>query len=151
MMKAHGKFRASLGHDKLPNKEHVLGEWEAYNNLPLDDRHDFVTYWIKNYQKFPLLSRLALSFHYTKLSTADVERCFSISRRALEGRFSLSSENLMRTMTLRNRLKCFGFRKEMTPLQSFDDHGWLDDISEDSSDSDMDDYISLGSESDEEV
>lgn len=54
-----------------------------------------------------------------KLLTADVERCFSISKRALENRFSLSSTNLKRTMIPRNRFKCFGMRHSLQKVDDF--------------------------------
>lgn len=96
-----------------------------------DSSLDFVDYWLKNRERFPKLSILALSYYHVKLSTADVERCFSISKRAVEGRYSLSSENLKRTIILRNRLKCFGFREKLTRVTSLADPKWEEEEIED--------------------
>ncbi|SCU81771.1 putative transposase of the Rover1 hAT-like family [Lachancea sp. 'fantastica'] len=134
-LKSFNEFAGTL--KSSPPERGTLLEWERYNQEPLDSRFDFIHYWMANREKFPRLSSLALSFYYTKLSTANVERCFSISRRAIEGRFSLSSANLERTMILRNRLKCFGICEKLKHITSIEEVSWvLDDMSDDSFDED---------------
>ncbi|SCU80743.1 putative transposase of the Rover1 hAT-like family [Lachancea mirantina] len=124
-LKSFNKFSGLL--KSTPPERRTLLEWEIYNQEPLDSRFDFIHYWMANREKFPRLSSLALSFYYTKLSTVDVERCYSISKRAIEGRFSLSSANLKRAMVLRNRLKCFGFREKLKHITSIEEASWAED------------------------
>ncbi|CUS24996.1 putative transposase of the Rover family [Lachancea quebecensis] len=126
-LKALSRFAQTLRQDQISPEREVLLEWECYNKEPLDSRYDFIHYWMVNRGGFPRLCALALSFYYTKLSTADVERCFSISKRAIGGRFSLSSMDLKRTLILRNRLKCFGFREKLKKITSIEETSWAED------------------------
>lgn len=102
-------------------------EWELYMEEPIQNDIDYLDYWLANQDKYPTLFQLALSFFHTKLSTADVERCFSISKRVLENRFSLSSTNLKRTMILRNRLKCFGIGYNLQEISDIPLEQWIQD------------------------
>ncbi|SCV05731.1 putative transposase of the Rover1 hAT-like family [Lachancea nothofagi CBS 11611] len=102
-------------------------EWQIYLNEPLETENSYLDYWLANQNRFPALCSLALSFFHTKISTADVERCFSISKRVLESRFSLASENLRRTMILRNRMKCFNIYSEMLVAKDIAWDAWTED------------------------
>lgn len=102
-------------------------EWQIYLQEPLETDLDFIDYWLDNQSRFPALCRLALAFYHTKLSTADVERSFSISKRVLDNRFSLSSSNLKDTMIVRNRLKCFNLRTKMFLAEHIATDSWSDD------------------------
>lgn len=102
-------------------------EWEVYLEEPVQNDVKYLDYWIANQGRYPCLFELALSFHHTKLSTADVERCFSVSKRVLENRFSLSSTNLKRTMILRNRLKCFGMGQYLPKVTDIPVEQWIQD------------------------
>ncbi|QEU61072.1 hypothetical protein KDRO_D07700 [Kluyveromyces lactis] len=102
-------------------------EWQIYLGEPLETEGDFISYWLENQSRFPALCSLALAFHHTKLSTADVERSFSISKRVLDNRFSLASSNLKSTMIVRNRLKCFNLRTEIPVAEHIATDSWSDD------------------------
>ncbi|CEP63182.1 putative transposase of the Rover hAT-like DNA transposon [Lachancea lanzarotensis] len=143
-LRAFDRFSKALRNTSFERE--AFFEWECYNREPLDLHRDFITYWMANRGRFPRLSSLALSFYYTRLSTGDVERSFSIRKKAIEGRFSLSSGNLERMIVLRNRLKCFGFREKLKHITSIEDTSWAEeDMSNGSSDdqnsfSDQDSY-----------
>ncbi|SCU92155.1 putative transposase of the Rover1 hAT-like family [Lachancea sp. 'fantastica'] len=103
----------------------VKDEWENYLREPIEPSIGFLEYWLKNQSRFPALCSLALSFYYTKLSTADVERCFSVSERVLDNRFSLASANLRRTMILRNRIKCFNPNTKLSVVKDIPLEDWI--------------------------
>ncbi|SCV01976.1 putative transposase of the Rover1 hAT-like family [Lachancea mirantina] len=105
----------------------VQDEWQLYLREPAEKGQFYVDYWLTNQGRFPALSSLALSFYNTKLSTADVERCFSVSRRVLDSRFSLASANLRSTMMIRNRLKCFNLSSEMHVAEDIPIESWIVD------------------------
>lgn len=108
-------------------KFNYKSEWELYLEEPVHHDIDYLEYWLMNQDRFPFLFQLALSFYHTKLSTADVERCFSVSKRVLENRFSLSSINLKRTMIIRNRLKCFGIGHSLQEVKDIPVEQWIED------------------------
>ncbi|SCV04238.1 putative transposase of the Rover1 hAT-like family [Lachancea nothofagi CBS 11611] len=105
----------------------IKDEWQIFLDEPLDTESSYLEYWLANQNRFPALCSLALSFFHTKISIADVDRCFSISKRALESRFSLASENLRRTMILRNRMKCFDVYSEMLVAEDIACDAWTKD------------------------
>ncbi|CDO95905.1 unnamed protein product [Kluyveromyces dobzhanskii CBS 2104] len=102
-------------------------EWQIYLGEPLEKEKDFLSYWLENQSRFPALCSLALAFYHTKLSTADVERSFSISKRVLDNRFSLASSNLKSTMIVRNRLKCFNLHSKMFVTEDIPTASWTCD------------------------
>lgn len=57
----------------------VRSEWQIYLDEPVETGSDYLGYWLSNKSRFPALCSLTLSPLHTKLSTADVERYFSIS------------------------------------------------------------------------
>lgn len=120
-------LRRRQNQDILVDAVNPKNEWELYLEEPIERDLSYVDYWIANQDKYPTLCHLALSFYHTKLSTADVERCFSISKRVLENRFSLSSMNLKRTMILRNRLKCFGIGYNLQDVRDIPLEQWIED------------------------
>lgn len=54
----------------------VRSEWQIYLDEPVETGSDYLGHWLSNKSRFRALCSLALSFYHTKLSTADVERCF---------------------------------------------------------------------------
>ncbi|QLL31758.1 hypothetical protein HG536_0B06240 [Torulaspora globosa] len=112
---------------KYVNAINSKNEWECYLEEPIQTDISYLDYWIANQDRYPGLFELALSFYYTKLSSAHVERFFSISKTALENRFSLSSTNLKRTMVLRNRLKCFGMGHGLQKISDIPLEQWIQD------------------------
>ena len=108
----------------------IKSEWQIYLDEPVEARSDYLGYWLGNRSRFPALCSLALSLYHTKLSTADVERCFSISKRVLDNRFSLASENLRRTMIIRNRMKCFDLSSRMNKVKDLPLESWISDDDE---------------------
>ncbi|QLL30217.1 hypothetical protein HG536_0A00340 [Torulaspora globosa] len=112
---------------KYVNAINSKNEWECYLEEPIQTDISYLDYWIANQDRYPGLFELALSFYYTKLSSAHVERFFSISKTALENRFSLSSTNLKRTMVLRNRLKCFGMGHGLQKIDDIPVEQWIQD------------------------
>lgn len=107
-------FKSSIRSAEISVAQTKLFEFEQFNREPVETDVDYINYWLDNQYRYPKLSRLALSLYHSKLSTADVERCFSISKKALTGRYCLTSENLKRSMIIRNRLICFGIRRNFT-------------------------------------
>ena len=108
----------------------VRSEWQIYLDEPVETGSDYLGYWLSNKSRFPALCSLASSFYHTKLSTADVERCFSISKRVLENRFSLASENLRRTMIIRNRMKFFDLSSRMNKVKDLPLESWISEDEE---------------------
>lgn len=108
-------------------ERNVKTERELYLEELIDADIDYLDYWLDTQDRYSNLFNLAMSLYHRKLSTADVERCFSISKRVLENRFSLSSTNLKRTMILRNRLKCFGLGNNSPPVNDIPFEQWIED------------------------
>ena len=69
-------------------------------------------FWIKYRKDLPKLSTLALHLLYCKASSADIERTFSICKRAINGRSKLAPEKLEASVLIRMALVSFGLRPE---------------------------------------
>ncbi|QLQ81637.1 hypothetical protein HG537_0F03980 [Torulaspora globosa] len=131
------------------NATDFRSEWELYLREPIQDNINYLDYWIANQDRYPGLFELALSFHYTKLSTAEIETSFSVNKRVLENCFSSSSTNLKRIMVLRNRLKCFGMGHGLQKREDVAVEQWIhDEETEPEITGDSPLYISSDSDSD---
>ncbi|SCU82889.1 putative transposase of the Rover4 hAT-like family [Lachancea mirantina] len=109
------------GLDALPV---AMEEWHQYVNEPRlvgGSRSAAIDWWFVRRAAYPRLFKLAMSLFYTKITTCDVERAFSLAGRVMrKDRTRLNSTNMRTLMVLRDRFTQFGFYKSapMMPGQS---------------------------------
>ncbi|CUS22373.1 putative transposase of the Rover hAT-like DNA transposon [Lachancea quebecensis] len=99
-------------------------EWELYMGEPIEETVDFVKYWLRSQRRFPRLAKLALSLHNSRISTADAEAWFCMSKSALVDVMSQRSMCLSQATTLRNRLLCFETGHSLAYVQSVAAEQW---------------------------
>lgn len=99
-------------------------EWELYMGEPIDENADFLKYWLRSQRRFPKLAKLALSLHNSRISTADAEAWFCMSRSALVDVMSHKGICLNQAVTLRNRLLCFETGHNLAYVQSVASEQW---------------------------
>ncbi|SCU96680.1 putative transposase of the Rover1 hAT-like family [Lachancea meyersii CBS 8951] len=100
-----------VGQDALANlagRDLGLGsEWALYLEEPIEGTDDAVKYWVRNQKKFPMMAKLALSLHNSKLSSRRIDSWFQMSQGALSAAISQGSMSLKQAVVLRNRLLSF--------------------------------------------
>ncbi|SCV02085.1 putative transposase of the Rover4 hAT-like family [Lachancea mirantina] len=88
-------------------------EWINYLGEPIlasNSREAAISWWFDRRLRFPRLFKLAMSCFYTKISTCDVERCFSLAGRVMrKDRTRLTRKNVRTSMVLRDRFLKFDF------------------------------------------
>lgn len=125
-----------------------LEEWHQYQSEPVasgQSRIDAIRWWHANRRNYPSLFKLAMSLYYTKISSCDVERCFSLAGRVVrKDRARLNHRNVRTLMLLRDRFSNFGFYKHSPILmQDSDDET---DLDFDAAENDSEDYLSESSQ-----
>ncbi|QLG73540.1 hypothetical protein HG535_0F00500 [Zygotorulaspora mrakii] len=125
-----------------------LEEWHRYQSEPVASglsRIDAIKWWHANRCKYPSLFKLAMSLLYTKVSSCDVERCFSLAGRVVrKDRARLHYKNVQTLMLLRDRFSKFGFYKP-SPILVLDSENETD-LDLDNENNDIDCYLSDSSE-----
>ncbi|QLL34121.1 hypothetical protein HG536_0F04470 [Torulaspora globosa] len=90
-----------------------LEEWVRYQREPViagNSRQEAIKWWYDHRHTYPMLFKLAMSLFYTKFTSCDVERCFSLAGRVVrKDRARLSHNNIGTLMILRDRFSNFGF------------------------------------------
>ncbi|CEP60768.1 putative transposase of the Rover4 hAT-like DNA transposon [Lachancea lanzarotensis] len=103
------------GEYKTDDRMVQIEEWTNYLGEPLlsaTSREAAITWWFDRRLRFPRLFKLAMSLFYTKISTCDVERCFSLAGRVMQkDRKRLVEKNVRTSMVLRDRFHKFNFYK----------------------------------------
>ncbi|SCV01968.1 putative transposase of the Rover4 hAT-like family [Lachancea mirantina] len=103
----------------------ALDEWNSYlaePRLALTSKEAAVNWWFERRYRFPRLFKLAMCLFYTKISTCDVERTFSLAGRVMrKDRKKLHGKALTTLMTLRDRFVQFNFYKKNVGKASFED------------------------------
>lgn len=111
----------------LSLKDH-LNEFEIYMLEPkLNDVPDTLeeamektyNYWIDKRVSLPYLSNLALTLLYTKCSSVDIERTFSICKKIIKDRENMRPEAFQASIRIRLALNEFGLRKQGDILDDF--------------------------------
>ncbi|SCV03201.1 putative transposase of the Rover4 hAT-like family [Lachancea mirantina] len=99
----------------IPDDEELMEEYYTYLREPLlknRSTETAVAWWYQQRSRFPRLLPLAISLFYTKLSSCEVERTFSLASRVMrKDRTRLSARNFKSLMLLRDRFDRFGFYK----------------------------------------
>ncbi|QLQ82447.1 hypothetical protein HG537_0H02090 [Torulaspora globosa] len=93
-----------------------LEEWERYQKEPVipgDSREEAVKWWYDHRHSYPTLFPLAMSLFYTKFTSNDVEKCFSITER-----LDRPYNDIATMMILRDRFSNFGLYKNGLPSDS---------------------------------
>ncbi|SCW03379.1 putative transposase of the Rover4 hAT-like family [Lachancea fermentati] len=105
----HGDTNHS-GNVEAGENSHVR-EWITYlraSKPPLRTKDEAIKWWYAHRQNYPQLFKLAISLFYTKLSTHDLEMCFSLPGRVMR-RNGTGHKTFKTLVLLRDRFSKFGF------------------------------------------